>query len=668
MFVLSQSQIESLVQALRAFHQANPLSATFEALYQRSPVEQMARTFLAAVFEPDQATEAAHALAHSALAAELPYTMLMGDINFLQQEVVRISDRYQEDPVAAFLEISAAFSKTRAEVARVYLLDAVDQNSLLQNAGELKRHLLLRVYDQWFTRLREAVRDHDLAAVEDLSRAQQEFSRALQFPESQMVCMDAHSCRQLAHYHKLIQEQTLLLYFKLLDEAYEESLVIYNELVAQVRRLAALLTTLYFNYETNRLGIFFRYVQQQAELKVPIFLVLVNPGGLKRINRLKGEAAGDDWLNRIERVLMAQVGQAQEWVGSVRGLAGDFYLLLQTEDVARVENFLQDLYAEVLQAGLLEEEHADGLHIGAVYLPLIDELDGDSLRQIIQFLHHADDEGKSVRLFASPQAVEPINTWVRQRLESALDIRHLLKEQRVTVLLQPIADFYGETLAFEALGRLEADGRQLSVGLLIDHLLELGLMERFDRVMLDAIAAQGALLQQTTRQLFINASPVSIASDDYVEALLQACQGPLQGMDVVLELTEQALLRESDRIRSLHEQHGLVFAIDDFGAGYSSLSMVIDLAEQGAISWLKVDGSLTRRLEQEKPGSERIFQIVQQMADAVGLSTVVEWIESEAVFNRLRLLGMDAGQGFYLGKPETVQKWAVRQRLLSAET
>ncbi len=665
MFQLSQAQIDHLIQALKAFHQNNPLSSAFEALYARSPVELMVRTFLAAVFEPDNATDSARALAHSAIEAELPYVVLMGDINFLQQEVVRVSDRHAEDPVAAFLEVSTAFGKTRAEVARVYLFHAVAQNGLLQDAGELKGHLLLQIYERWFTHLREAVLAHDLSMLKELSQAQQHFSDALLYPESQMVCMDAHSCQQLARYHQLILEQTLLLYHKLLDEAFEETLVIYNELVAQVRRLAALLTTLYFNYETNRLGIFFQYVQQQATEKKPLFLGLVNPGGLGRVNRLKGEAAGDDWLRRIEQVLLTEVTKALSWVSVVRGLSGDFYLLLQSDDARQVEAFLHQLLEAADTAGLLNEEHGDGLYWSAVYLPLIEYLDGDNLRRVIQFLHKPDEASEAVRVLASQQAVEPINVWVRQRLESALDIRSLLERKKVAVLLQPIEDFYGETLAFEALGRLSTQGRELSVGLFIDQLLELGLMERFDRIMLDAIAQEGDTLRETTRRLFINASSVSIASDDYVAALLQCCAGPLQGIEVVLELTEQAMLRESERIRQLHEQHGLVFAIDDFGAGYSSLSMVIDLAELGAVSWLKIDGSLTRRLEQNKPGSERLFTIIQQMADAVNLSTVVEWIESELAFNRLRLLGMDAGQGFYLGKPETVEKWAIRQRLLA---
>ena len=661
MFHLSRQAITRLIGELEAFHRDNPLSTAMETLYHKAPVELMVRTFLATVFDEVAEEDAATHLAQSALEAGLPYTLLMGDINFLQQAVVRYSDRYSDDPVQAFMEISNAFSRTRNEVARVFLMDAASQNGLLAYAGKLRGQVLLRIYDAWFSRLREAVVSGDLAQLDQLSHGLQEFTRALAYPESQMVCMDAHSCEQLALYHRAILNQSVMLHFKLLESAFEEALLIYNELVAQVKRVAALLTTLYFNYQTNRLGVFFRYVQEQARMQKSQFLGLVNLRGLNRINQLQGEAVGDQHLEAVEDILQQRVDGERDWLNMVRGLAGDYYLVMDTDDPKRVRDFL-DRFRAAVQAEIELPE----VHCSAVYMPYIDLVDGDSLRRIVHFLHQHMAKGQSLEIYDSRASVADVNRWVRERLEQALDIRKLLDERQVEAWLQPIVAPDGTILAFEALGRLVSGERTVSAGLFIDRLLELGLMEAFDRLMLDTLAKEVESLEHVSDCLFINVSSQSLLSESYRVALDDFLRGPARGMDVVMEITEQALLENNALIVRLHQEHGMRFAIDDFGAGYSSLSTVIELAEAGAIGWLKFDGSLTRRLEQGT-GGERIFQVVQQMAGALGLSTVAEHVESEATCKRLRMLGVDAVQGFHTGEPDSIRKWRVRQQMAAAE-
>ncbi len=651
---MSQEQITRLVRELEQFHRDNPLSAAFEALYRKTPVELMVRTFLASVFDPAETEYSAEKLAREALEAELPYTVLLGDVNFLQESVVRLSDRESDDPVAAFLEISRAFSATRNEVARVYLNHAVEQNGLLRHSGDLRRNLLLRIYDNWFSRLRQAVKAVDLSAVKDLAADHRHFTCALHYPESQMVCMDAHSCALLEQYHRSIQKQTLLLYYKLLEEAFEEAYLLYNELTAQVKRLAALLTTLYFNYETNRLGIFFRFIRQQAEQGERMFLGMVNLRGLNRVNQLEGEQEGDRRLEVVEKVLLQLAEKHRNWVSTVRGLAGDFYLIMQNHEPAKVRAFLQQISEQV------EPYHAE-VQCAAVYLPLIDLVEEDGLRRIMSFLH--EQKSEAVGIYADSASVKPINQWVRARLDEALDIDLLLRERRVEVYLQPICRRDNSIQAFEVLGRLVTDERVVSAGLFIDRLLQLGLMEQFDIVMLEAVAAHAEALERTTDELFVNVSAVTLASEAYLARLNEIRTGSLHNLNLVLEITEQALLDNVERIRCLHEEHGLVFAVDDFGSGYSSLSTVIELAEMGAIAWLKIDGSLVQRLDSGVDGAERVIQVIQQMATALKLKTVAEHIENEKVLNRLRMLGIDAGQGYWLGKPDTVRKWEIHQQL-----
>lgn len=134
---------------------------------------------------------------------------------------------------------------------------------------------------------------------------------------------------------------------------------------------------------------------------------------------------------------------------------------------------------------------------------------------------------------------------------------------------------------------------------------------------------------------------------------------------MVLELTEQLLLESSELVLELHRQHGLVFAIDDFGTGFSSLQTVIELALEGGVRYLKLDGSLIRNAA-EHPASERIMRISQQMAGELQLETVAEMIETLQERDLVRDIGIDLGQGYLIGVPDPVGVWRGKLAYLEA--
>ncbi len=261
-------------------------------------------------------------------------------------------------------------------------------------------------------------------------------------------------------------------------------------------------------------------------------------------------------------------------------------------------------------------------------------------------------------LETSAEAVEAMLDWLRERYRQALDLRTRLTEEATDIFIQPLVtlDESREIHAFEVLGRFRGENGYLSAGLFIDDLIALGLAPLFDRLVLQAVIRHAPTLAKITSRLFVNVSAASLAQPDYVQRLVDALRGPLAGFEVVMELTEQVLLEHRALVRDLHEEHGLTFAIDDFGTGYSTLQLVIELALEGTVSYLKLDGSLTRQLGITE-ASERIMQITRQMAKELNLVTVVEFIETLMQAERLEALQMDLGQGYLLGVPDPVPVW-----------
>ncbi len=230
-------------------------------------------------------------------------------------------------------------------------------------------------------------------------------------------------------------------------------------------------------------------------------------------------------------------------------------------------------------------------------------------------------------------------------------------------MLQPIVRLNARAgerrfLGFEVLGRIRTDNGLLSAGLFIDQLIEMNLIDKFDSLMLEAICAKAEMIKSFADTLFVNVSPASLNNDRYVAELTDAMRGPLAGLNVVIELTEQTLLEKPDLVRRLAKEKGLVFAIDDFGTGYSSLMSVIELATDGVIRYLKVDGSLTKTIV-EREATGYVFEIISEMAESLHLYSIAEFIENDAISSALAERNITYGQGFHLGRPHPPEYWLV---------
>jgi EAL domain-containing protein (putative c-di-GMP-specific phosphodiesterase class I) len=96
---------------------------------------------------------------------------------------------------------------------------------------------------------------------------------------------------------------------------------------------------------------------------------------------------------------------------------------------------------------------------------------------------------------------------------------------------------------------------------------------------------------------------------------------------------------------------GCRFALDDFGSGFNSFAYLKHLP----VDKLKLDGSFIRTLDRE-PAQRAFVEAMQQLAQALGVETIAEFVENEYVFEALKEIGVNYGQGYYFGKPAPIFK------------
>jgi len=148
----------------------------------------------------------------------------------------------------------------------------------------------------------------------------------------------------------------------------------------------------------------------------------------------------------------------------------------------------------------------------------------------------------------------------------------------------------------------------------------------------------------------INLSGSSLNNESFLQFLkrkLRDCSLP--GEMFCFEITESVAVLDLERvvdfIHSL-KKVGCTFALDDFGKGVSSLTYLKSLP----VDYLKIDGSFIRELN-VNPASKVMVEAINHIAEGIGLKTVAEFVENEAILNSVRDLNVDYAQGFHLGCP-----------------
>jgi diguanylate cyclase (GGDEF)-like protein/PAS domain S-box-containing protein len=156
---------------------------------------------------------------------------------------------------------------------------------------------------------------------------------------------------------------------------------------------------------------------------------------------------------------------------------------------------------------------------------------------------------------------------------------------------------------------------------------------------------------ETLGKVNINLSGFSLSDDDFKFFLLNAFDKyNIPHHKVCFEITEtMAIIRMKDAIEFMDEfkKLGCTFALDDFGTGFSSYSYLKNLP----VDYLKIDGNFIRDILNDKIDLAMVTSI-RDVADAMKIKTVAEFVESKGIMVQIAKLGVDYAQGFYIAKPE----------------
>ena len=237
-----------------------------------------------------------------------------------------------------------------------------------------------------------------------------------------------------------------------------------------------------------------------------------------------------------------------------------------------------------------------------------------------------------------------------------------LNERRVQVAFQPIVtDVDAPIKKYECLIRidLETDG-PFSAPNFIAAAERLGLVHLLDRRVLEL--AMIALSHEPEIELAVNVSWETVKDPVWADGYVAHLRANAHLADrLTVELTETRIVdavEASEEFVTRIKGLGAKFALDDFGAGYTSFRNLKALD----IDILKIDGSFITGLAQSRDNQLFVRTLI-DLARNFGMKTVAEWVDNERDAAMLKALGVDYLQGFFVGRPELRPDWTTRTML-----
>ena len=383
-----------------------------------------------------------------------------------------------------------------------------------------------------------------------------------------------------------------------------------------------------------------------------------------RINESMGSLAGDELLITFARRLLLALRY-----GDVLARTGgnEFGILVSlrrgVEDALKAAERIQQVMAAPFKLSELEIQVECAIGVALMHAGQ----DPEDLFRNAQFAV------KQAKAAGCPQVYEPKQaTEARRRFSIETELRRALEKDQLELYYQPLISLKsGQVAGFEALARWTHEDRgEISPSEFIPVAEESGLILQLGRWAMDRAAQTLAAWDKKAGAplpfyVGVNLSAIQVARDDIAAMVESALKSSgLAGNRLTLELTESCIVQ--DPVRAIHVFESLkaldaTLAMDDFGTGYSSLAYLQRLP----IDVLKIDKSFVSGMMVD-PDAVAIVRAVLSLAEALGMSTTAEGIETVELATTLATLGCASGQGYYFARalePDAaLDYWQSRQR------
>ena len=394
-----------------------------------------------------------------------------------------------------------------------------------------------------------------------------------------------------------------------------------------------------------------REIDNVAASKLSSALLFIDLDQFKYVNDTCGHPAGDRLIRKVADQLKSSVNDQ----GIVARFGGDeFSILAHGVNKQGAKKLAGKILEDMRRLAHVENNNVFHVHCSIGIAMIFDgKFDHD---QIIAQADIACREAKA----GGRNRFDVYNMSGQEAEKMVADVgwmsklREAIDNDRFMLRYQPIVQIStGKVMHHEVLLRLKGNnGKTIAPEAFLPAAERFGLMAEIDTWLVEHAIAAVAKHQKDRPKLRFAFNLSASAFErpdlaDFVRATLDKHGVP--PTSIIIEIAESLIMRHlsyvDSQIASLRKL-GCEIALDDFGAGYSSLSCL----QQLPMSYIKIDGSFIKDIVKNSV-DQKMVRLIGDIGREAGMRTIAEYVPSGPALSLLGDLGIDFAQGYYIGRP-----------------
>ena len=399
-------------------------------------------------------------------------------------------------------------------------------------------------------------------------------------------------------------------------------------------------------------------------------VLFIDVDHFKYVNDNFGHRSGDMLIVGMSGVLKEA---SKQFNGQVFRLGGDEYAVhlpdsLRAHAMKVAEHLLEALHHYRFQSAN-QQQRVSGLtaSIGIALYPFHGSDVTGLLSNADIAMYQAKDGGRNRYVLYDQDAQSLRRT--HHRVQWANKLREVLEEDRLVLYSQPVVRLTDmRTVHREVLVRIrDENGNIVLPSQFIEYAEALGMVQEIDMRVVEGLLDYLTQPDNQAQKIryFVNLSRVSISDQHWVRKFCKMLgASAVSHNQLVFEITETAAMSDVDVtqqfIREL-KQMGCRFALDDFGAGFSSFYYL----KRFDVDYLKIDAGFIRDLGRDE-GNRIFVKALCDVAQGLGKQVIAEGVEERAVMKILTEMGTVYAQGYLFHRPAPLYEVLAEKLALSA--
>jgi len=381
-------------------------------------------------------------------------------------------------------------------------------------------------------------------------------------------------------------------------------------------------------------------LRKDLQLHEDFGLILIKIDNFQTINNFYGFVVGDYVIEKVGEYLKENLDDHQIY----RLSGAEFAVTLEKSlGFYELKQYLNELYSKI-------KNHAVNYRETKVFVDytLSSSANTDEkniFSKVSMALKYAQERAIPFWIYEDRMNFE--NEYERNLQLSGV-VRDAVENGRIVPYFQPIVDNKTDKIVkYECLARLvDINGKILSPNLFIPVSKKIKVYNEVTKIILQKAFET---FEYSEYEFNVNLSIEDIINNEVFTFIIDKLKTSKAASRVTFELLESEAIKDFKKIeRFVNEvkRYGAKVAIDDFGSGYSNFSYLTQIK----IDYIKIDGSLIKEIDVDRP-TLLVVETIVDFAKKLGIETIAEYVHSSVVMDKVKELGIDYSQGFYIDAP-----------------